>query len=128
MNIFRLFLLWIASFVFTSAIDALWHLGIFRSMYSEGMKPIARMSGEKMAFKSFPGLMAQILVVTCIVALVLFKAPNGRIWDAVFIGALAGILAITVYGFTNYSLMKDWNLSLTVLEVIWGPFLGSLSG
>ena len=44
------------------------------------------------------------------------------------IGALAGILAITVYGITNYALFKDWSLKLTNLEVIWGPMLGGLSG
>ncbi len=128
MSFLRLALLWAASFVFTSLVDAIWHLGIFRGIYSAEFKPLARMSGDKMAFRAFPGMMAQILVVSCIVALVLIKAAHGTFWEAVLIGALAGVLGITVYGFTNYALMKDWSLSLTVLEVVWGPLLGGVSG
>lgn len=128
MNVLRLGLLWVASFVLTSLVDAIWHLGIFRGIYSAEFKPLARMNGDKMVFKAFPGMMAQVLVVTCIVALVLIKASDGVLWEAVIIGALAGILGITVYGFTNYALMKDWSLSLTVLEVVWGPLLGGISG
>jgi uncharacterized membrane protein len=128
MNIFRYFLVWLLCFAFTSLIDAIWHLGIFKKAYSEGMKPLARMSGDKMVINPFAGILAQVLVVTCIVFLVLFKTQKVNYLEAALIGAIAGILAITVYGLTNYALFKDWSLKLTVLEVIWGPILGASSG
>ncbi len=128
MNIFRYFLVWLLSFAFTSLIDAIWHLGIFKKAYSEGIKPLARMSGDKMAINPFAGILAQVFVVTCIVFLVLYKVQKVNYQEAMLIGAIAGILAITVYGLTNYALFKDWSLKLTVLEVIWGPILGGSSG
>lgn len=128
MVIVRYLFIWFLSFIFTSAIDALWHLGIFGKLYSEGIKPVARMSEGKMAFNAFAGLAAQVLVVTCIVFLVLYKTQKDGLLDAALIGMAAGILAITVYGFTNYALLKNWNLTLTVLEVVWGPILGGLTG
>jgi len=128
MNIIRYFLVWVLSFAFTSLIDAIWHLGIFKKAYSEGIKPLARMSGDKMAINPFAGILSQVLVVTCIVFLVLFKTQRVNYLEAALIGAIAGILAITVYGLTNYALFKDWSLELTVLEVIWGPMLGASSG
>jgi len=128
MNIIRYFLVWLLSFAFTSLIDAIWHLGIFKKAYSEGIKPLARMSGDKMAINPFAGILSQVLVVTCIVFLVLFKTQRVNYLEAALIGAIAGILAITVYGLTNYALFKDWSLELTVLEVIWGPMLGASSG
>ena len=128
MNIFRYFLVWLLSFAFTSLIDAIWHLGIFKKAYSEGIKPLARMSGDKMAINPFAGILSQVLVVTCIVFLVLYKVQKVNYQEAMLIGAIAGILAITVYGLTNYALFKDWSLELTVLEVIWGPILGASSG
>jgi uncharacterized membrane protein len=128
MNIVRYFLVWLLSFAFTSLIDAVWHLGIFKRAYSEGIKPLARMSGDKMTFNAFAGILSQVLVVTCIVFLVLFKTQKVNYLEAALIGAAAGILAITVYGVTNYALFKDWSLKLTVLEVIWGPMLGASSG
>ena len=128
MKIFHYILIWILSFVFTSLIDAIWHLVLFKQAYSESFKPLARMSGNKISFNAFAVIMAQVLVVSCIVFLVLFKAQENNFFQAVIIGAVAGILAITVYGITNYALMKDWNLKLTVLEIIWGPIIGGLSG
>jgi uncharacterized membrane protein len=128
MNIFRYFLVWLLSFAFTSLIDAIWHLGIFKKAYSEGIKPLARMSGDKMAINPFAGILSQVLVVTCIVFVVLYKVQKVNYQEAMLIGAIAGILAITVYGLTNYALFKDWSLKLTVLEVIWGPILGASSG
>lgn len=128
MNIARYFLVWLSAFAFTSLIDAIWHLGIFRRAYSEGIKPLARMSGEKVTFNPIAGVLSQVLVVTCIVFLVLYKTQKVNYPEAMLIGAIAGILAITVYGVTNYALFKDWSLKLTVLEAIWGPMLGGLSG
>ena len=128
MNIARYLLVWLLSFAFTSLIDAIWHLGIFKKAYSEGIKPLARMSGDKMAINPIAGILAQVLVLTCIVFLVLYKVQKVNYQEAMLIGAVAGILAITVYGLTNYALFKDWSLKLTVLEVIWGPILGASSG
>jgi uncharacterized membrane protein len=127
MSIIRYILVWLISFAFTSIVDVIWHLVIFKKAYTEGMKPLARMSGNKMAFNAIAGLLAQVLVVTCIVFLVLFKAGERNFLEAALIGMAAGILAITVYGLTNYALFKDWSLKLAVLEVIWGPVLGGLS-
>jgi len=128
MTALRYVLLWICSFAFTSAIDALWHLGIFGKIYSTGIRPLARMKGEKMAFSGPWGLLAQVLVVTSIFFLVLYKTQKGTIGDAVLVGAAAGVLAITVYGVTNFALFKDWGLTITLLEIVWGPILGGLSG
>ena len=86
------------------------------------------MSGEKVTFNPIAGVLSQVLVVTCIVFLVLYKTQKVNYPEAMLIGAIAGILAITVYGVTNYALFKDWSLKLTVLEAIWGPMLGGLSG
>jgi uncharacterized membrane protein len=122
------FLFWILSFAFTSAIDALWHFVIFRKSYREGMRPVARMKGERMSPRAGASLLAQVLVVTCLVFLVGLGSLSENVGLAVFVGALAGVLAISVYGITNYALLKDWSLKLTVLEVVWGPILGGLSG
>ena len=128
MIVLRYVLLWVMSFVFTSLIDALWHLVCFRRSYVEGLKPLARMNGEKIAFQPVAGLLSQVLVVSAIVFLVLVLAGKGNYGAAFLVGAAAGILAISVYGVTNYALFKNWNLTLTLLELVWGPILGGLSG
>lgn len=128
MNILRYLLLWVVSFIFTSLFDVLWHLVIFKKSYVKGIRPLARMTGEKISFKAGPGLLSQVLVVTSLVVLVLIVAKGGTASLAVVVGALAGVLAISVYGVTNYALFKDWSLTLTILEFVWGPLLGGISG
>jgi uncharacterized membrane protein len=128
MTALRYGLLWVCAFIFTSAIDAFWHLVLFGKPYAAGMKPLARMKDGKMAFSVSAGLLSQILVVTSLVFLVLYKTQGGTMAQAALVGAAAGVLAITVYGVTNYALFKDWNLTMTILEVVWGPILGGLSG
>ncbi|MHB8094676.1 MAG: DUF2177 family protein [Candidatus Aminicenantales bacterium] len=129
MNGWKYALCWVLTFVFTSAIDALWHLALFKKVYTLDFKPLARMAGDRISFNGPAGILSQALVVTGIVILVLYStAGRGTSAGALLVGALAGVLAISVYGITNYALMKDWSLRLTVLEVVWGPILGGMSG
>jgi uncharacterized membrane protein len=124
----RYALLWLGAFVFTSAIDALWHLALFGRPYKEGLRPLARMADGKFAFKGAAALLAQVLVVTSVLLLVLLKSEGATLATAALVGALAGVLAISVYGVTNYALLKDWGLGITILETIWGPMIGGCSG
>ena len=124
----RYALLWLGAFVFTSAIDALWHLALFGRPYKEGLRPLARMAGGKFAFKGAAALLSQALVVTAVLLLVLIKSEGASLATAALIGALAGVLAISVYGVTNYALLKDWGLTITLLETVWGPIIGGCSG
>jgi uncharacterized membrane protein len=128
MNALRYLLLWVCSFAFTSLLDALWHFAIFGRAYSRDIRPLARMSGDKLTFNPGAGFLAQVMVVTSLVFLVLYKSTPGNLGEAALVGAVAGILAISVYGVTNYALFKDWSLALAVLEFVWGPILGALSG
>ncbi|MGB9836321.1 MAG: DUF2177 family protein [Candidatus Saccharicenans sp.] len=126
-NILKMTLLWILAFVLFSLVDAIWHLVIFRHAYQQDFRPLARVVGEKIVFRATWGVLAQFFLVSSLIILVLMKNPSS-LKDSVLVGLLAGVLAITVYGFTNYSLMKDWSLRLTLLEAIWGPILGSWGG
>jgi len=128
MSFFKYFVLWLAALVFASLIDIIWHVGLWGKAYKEGIKPLARMSGGKFAFNAPAGLLAQVFVVTSILFLVLYKSDGASLLQGAVIGAVAGVLAITVYGLTNYALFKDWSLKLTILEVVWGPFLGGFTG
>lgn len=41
----------------------------------------------------------------------------------VLFGALFGFFAYATYDLTNYSTIKDWPFSLTVVDIIWGTVL-----
>jgi uncharacterized membrane protein len=121
--------IWFAAFFAISAVDALWHLGIFGWAYGPGFRQVARMKDGKMALQPIPGIVSQIFVVSCLVVMTILSVRGGYGYPVNFlVGALGGVLAISVYGLVNQALIKDWPWRLTWLEVVWGPIIGGLGG
>lgn len=40
--------------------------------------------------------------------------------EAIVYGFLVGLVIYGVYNFTNYSILKDWSLKLSILDTVWG--------
>lgn len=47
----------------------------------------------------------------------------GSIGKAVALGALFGFLAYATYDLTNLATLKDWPLTVTIIDLIWGTVL-----
>jgi uncharacterized membrane protein len=121
--------IWFAAFVGISLIDAVWHLGLFGWAYGPDFGRVARMKDGKMSLQPVPGLVSQVLVVSCLVVLAVLSVRAGQGYPTNFlVGALGGVLAISVYGLVNQALIKDWTWRLTILEFVWGPIIGGLGG
>jgi uncharacterized membrane protein len=121
--------IWFAAFFGLSAVDALWHFGLFGWAYRPGFRPVAKTKDGKMALQPLPGLLSQILVVSALVVLVVLSARAGQGYPLnLLVGAMGGVLGISVYGLVNQALIKDWAWRLTVLEFVWGPMIGALAG
>jgi uncharacterized membrane protein len=119
--------IWFAAFFVISVVDALWHLGIFGRVYGPRFKAVARMKDGKMSLQPIPGIISQVLVVSCLVVLTILSVRCGHGYGLNFlVGALGGVLAISVYGLVNQALINGWTWTLTILEVVWGPIIGGL--
>ncbi len=119
--------IWFAAFFGISFIDALWHLVLFGWAYRPGFRLVARSRDGKMSLQPLPGLLSQILVVSALVVLTILSVRAGQGYPVNFlVGALGGVLAISVYGLVNQALIKDWTWRLTMLEVVWGPIIGGV--
>jgi len=120
---------WFAAFFGISFVDALWHLVLFGRAYRPGFRLVARTVDGKMALQPIPGLISQILVVSALVVITVLGVRSGQGYPLnLLVGALGGVLAISVYGLVNQALIKDWTWKLTILEVVWGPIIGGLGG
>lgn len=110
-------LLYIATVPVFFAIDLLWIGVIAKDFY----------------FKNIPGLSPQpnwvaaiIFYLLYIVGILIFAVlPNlDRGWQqALIFGALFGFFAYATYDLTNYAVMKDWPLSVTLIDIAWGTTL-----
>jgi len=46
--------------------------------------------------------------------------------NALFYGALLGLISYATYDLTNLATLKDWPLVVTVVDLIWGTVLGGV--
>ena len=109
------------------ALDFVW-LGIFASgLYKKELGPFLRMSGTALQ----PIVWAALLVYIAIpLGIVLFVLPRISVdnltGSALLWGALYGIVVYAVYDMTNYSLVRDWPLRVSLIDICWGGLLNGV--
>jgi len=73
------------------------------------------------------------LLVYCFIifGIILFVIPHklaAKPFSTFLIGSLFGFTVYGIYDFTNHAVMKNWPLTVSVLDIIWGSFLcGTIS-
>ncbi len=70
---------------------------------------------------------ALVFYLLFIVGIMIFAvAPalnSGTLGKAVLLGALFGFFAYATYDLTNLATLKDWPLSVTLVDMVWGAVL-----
>ena len=108
-------------------LDYIW-LGIFASnMYKKELGPFLRMSGNSLQ----PIVWAAVVVYIAIpLGIVLFVLPRvsatNLTGSALLWGALYGIVVYAIYDMTNYCLIRDWPLRVSLIDICWGGFLNAV--
>ena len=108
----------IALIVF-SLIDLVWLLVISRKLYKEKI-------GHLMADKA--NLPAAIIFYLLFIAALIFFVVNPAtdkqsILYALGAGAFFGLVTYATYDLTNLATLRDWPVSLTVIDLVWGTFV-----
>lgn len=102
-------------------LDGLWLSQMVPTFYS------VHMDGLMRADVIWPAALLFYLLYAAAVA-VLAVAPalkEGRVWGAVWRGALLGAAAYGTYNLTNYSTLAGWPLIVTLVDQVWGTVLGA---
>jgi uncharacterized membrane protein len=59
---------------------------------------------------------------------VISRALTISSWQyALFAGMFFGLITYSTYDLTNLATIKDWPLTITIIDLIWGTFLGGLT-
>ncbi|MBN1549012.1 MAG: DUF2177 family protein [Syntrophaceae bacterium] len=121
--------LYVASLLIFIIVDLTWIAGITKNFYRSQLGPLSRMTAGGMS----PNIPASILVWMLIaLGLILFVLPRipstGAGVEGFFWGALFGLVVYGVYDLTNYALLKDWPLSMTIVDMLWGTVACGISG
>jgi uncharacterized membrane protein len=121
------FKLFIAAVVFFFILDCVWLGLLSKHLYFQQLGGLLRKSGSSLNPNWGAAVNVYLLLAVGVVAFVLPKAglsyPDAALW-----GALLGLVVYGVYDFTNYSILANWPLKITLIDWAWGTFLtGSVS-
>ncbi len=123
MNITFHIKLYFLSLLIFLGIDSVWLIKIAPNFYKTNI-------GHLMAEK--PNLIAAgIFYLINIFGIILFAVnpalnKNSSV-TAFLLGALYGLVTYATYDLTNLATLRDWPLKVTLVDIIWGMFLSSLT-
>jgi uncharacterized membrane protein len=109
------------SFIIFFAIDLFWLGIVAKNIYQRYLGHLLRPDVNWVA-----AIVFYLLFIGGLVIFVLMPAlDQGNIWKAVLLGALFGFITYATYDLTNLATLKDWPIQITIIDLIWGTFLGA---
>jgi uncharacterized membrane protein len=119
MNIQTFLTLYAMSVPVFFAIDMVW-LGLVASNFYKSQ--LGHLMGD------INWVAAIIFYLVFLVGLTFFAiypaAMKGSVVTALALGALFGFFTYATYDLTNLATLRDWPLSVTIVDMIWGTVLG----
>ena len=108
----------IVSSVLLLVLDLIWLKGYMGNEYK---KMIRKIQGSDMRVNTIYAILSYTLMI---IGLNVFVIPNINkdklLFDSLKYGFLFGIILYGVYDFTIGAVLKDWNLNLAIVDVLWG--------
>jgi uncharacterized membrane protein len=71
----------------------------------------------------YPGALISWFLVAC--ALSVHNPKSLK--EAIAYGSLVGFVIYGVYNFTNYAVLKNWTLNISIVDTIWGVIVCSIT-
>ncbi len=114
--------LYAIAFVVFLVIDLIWLGLIAKNVY-------AKYLGSLMAPKVnwIAAIIFYLLFIVGLVFFVIQPAVSKDSWSyALLVGMLFGLITYATYDLTNLATLKNWPLTITIIDLIWGSTLGGL--
>jgi uncharacterized membrane protein len=116
--------MYLIAFIIFLAIDAIW-LGLVAPKFYKAQ------IGHLMADK--PNLLAALVFYLLFVVGIVYFVVNpaieaGEVSKVLVAGALFGFMTYATYDLTNLATLKDWPITVTIVDLVWGTTLSTLIG
>ncbi len=114
------FLAYLVGLVVFVALDAIW-LTLMGPTYRAVM-------GDMLAANVRFGPAAAFYILDMLGLIIFVARPgtrHGAAWVVVH-GALFGFFTYATYDLTNYAVLKNWDLSLTIEDIVWGMVVSAI--
>lgn len=111
----------VALFIFL-VIDLLWLGLIAKNLYS---KQLGHLMSDNVNW--IAAIIFYLLFIVGLVFFVIMPAIEKGSWSyALLAGFLFGLISYATYDLTNLATLKDWPISITLIDLMWGTSLGGL--
>jgi uncharacterized membrane protein len=112
----KFILIWLICTVIFLIIDLAWLGIIAKPFYQRGI-------GHLMA-ENFRMGAAALFYAVYVIGIIYFAVWGAVDWKAAALnGALFGFFCYATYDMTNYATLRDWPLSMAVIDITWGTVL-----
>lgn len=117
------FLIYIATLIPLAVLDALWILVVARKFYAEQMGFLFSKSiNYSPIFFFYP------IYALGVVLLAVLPAVTSGLWtEALWRGAVLGLVAYGAYDLTNHATITNWPLTMTLVDIAWGVIVTALT-
>ena len=112
----KLYFVTLAAFL---AIDAVWLALVARTFYRRYLDWLMAASPNWIAALAF----YLLFVVGVLVFVVVPGVEDGSLRTTLLKGALFGLIAYGTYDLTNQATVKNWPLTITAVDTVWGTAL-----
>jgi uncharacterized membrane protein len=111
------FLTTLAVFV---GIDFFWLLIIAKSFYEKHLGAFERTL-------NWPAVILVYLLIPLGIVFFVFPKADGNLKLALSWGAVYGLIVYGVYDLTNLATLKNWPLTMVIVDTFWGMFVSGLT-
>jgi len=118
----QMIILYLITLVVFFVIDMIWLGVVAKGFYRRHLGPLM---SPKVNWTA-----AMLFYLLFIVGLLIFAVRpallSGVPIDALYYGALLGLISYATYDLTNLATLKDWPLIVTIIDLMWGTVLGGV--
>lgn len=112
------------AFIIFLAIDAIW-LGLVAPKFYKNQ--IGHLMAEKPNF--IAALVFYLIFIVGVVYFVVNPAIEAQSMSKLLVaGMLFGFMTYATYDLTNLATLKDWPITVTIVDLVWGTTLSTLIG
>lgn len=105
-------------------LDLIWLTQFAIGMFQRTIGSLLRASPSIPAIVAFYLIFAAALTALAVMP----GIEKGSILEAAWRSALLGLAAYATYDLTNYATLKDWPLSVALMDLAWGTFASTVAG
>ncbi len=112
---------YLAGFLTFLLVDTLWIQLFVKKTYLKYLHDILLINNNQLSARLLPAILFYILFYNCLFYLSVIKTNSFK--EALISSVVIGFITYGTYSFTNMAVIKDWNWTLTLSDLMWGPVL-----